>query len=320
VSDINSSLQSSIIPARIGISNAEPADFFALMKPRVMYLVVFTALVGLVLAPGPINPILAGIAIFAIAIGGGASGALNMWYEADLDGIMRRTAKRPIPAGRVSRDEALMFGLITAIFSVMVLGLATNWVAAALLAFTIFFYAVPYTMWLKRRTSQNIVIGGAAGALPPVVGWAAVTGDVALAPLVLFAIIFLWTPPHFWALALVRSEDYAKAGVPMLPLTAGAAHTRWQILAYSCVLAPFALLPVFMGFGFWLYAATALIGGGMMLLWAVNILRLADKPGYEKACWKMFGGSIFYLFALFAALLLEQIGLRLLPLFAGVWA
>jgi heme o synthase len=317
---MNTSLQGAMLPVRVGISNAEPADFFALMKPRVMALVVFTALVGLVIAPGGINPVLAGIAIFAIAIGGGASGALNMWHEAALDAVMRRTAKRPIPAGRVSREEALAFGLVTAVFSVMVLGLATNWLASSLLAFTIFFYAVPYTMWLKPRTAQNIVIGGAAGALPPVIGWAAVTGSVAWEPLVLFALIFLWTPPHFWALALVRSDDYAKAGIPMLPLTAGAAHTRWQILAYSCVLAPFALLPVLMGFGFWLYAATALVGGGMMLLWAINILRFAGTDQHDKACWKMFGGSILYLFALFAALLLERIGLALAPYVTGFFA
>ncbi|MGL5447865.1 MAG: heme o synthase, partial [Rhabdaerophilum sp.] len=203
------------------ISNADPGDFLALMKPRVMSLVVFTALVGLMIAPGSIHPVIAGIAIFAIAVGAGASGALNMWYDADIDRVMRRTANRPIPAGRVTAGEAKAFGLILSALSVMVLGLATNWLAGGLLAFTIFFYVVVYTMWLKRSTAQNIVIGGAAGAFPPMIGWAAVTGSISLESIVLFLIIFLWTPPHFWALALVKNEDYTRAGVPMLPVVAG---------------------------------------------------------------------------------------------------
>ncbi len=300
------------------ISNADPEDFIALLKPRVMSLVVFTALVGLVLAPGSIHPVIGFIAIFSIAVGAGASGALNMWYDADIDAIMRRTANRPIPGGRVSEGEALSFGLFLSVFSVMVLGLATNWVAAALLAFTIFFYVVIYTMGLKRRTAQNIVIGGAAGALPPVVGWAAVTGGVTIEPIILFTIIFLWTPPHFWALALVKSEDYGRAGVPMLPNVAGEAHTRLQILLYTLVLVPCALAPVYLGFGGMLYAAAAILGGAAMLYWAVDILRARADEAFRKACWRMFGGSIGYLFALFAALLLEWSVTKLTPLLAGL--
>jgi len=298
------------------ISNADPEDFIALLKPRVMSLVVFTALVGLVLAPGTINPVIGFIAIFAIAVGAGASGALNMWYDADIDTIMKRTANRPIPGGRVSEGEALSFGLFLSVFSVMVLGLATNWVAAALLAFTIFFYVIIYTMGLKRRTAQNIVIGGAAGALPPVVGWAAVTGSVAIEPVILFTIIFLWTPPHFWALALVKSEDYGRAGIPMLPNVAGEAHTRLQILLYTLVLIPVGLLPIWFGFGGVLYTVVAGLGGALMLYWAVDILRAKADEKFRKACWRMFGGSIGYLFAVFLALLLEWGGAKLLPLLA----
>ncbi|KAF0230339.1 MAG: protoheme IX [Beijerinckiaceae bacterium] len=300
------------------ISNADPEDFIALLKPRVMSLVVFTALVGLVLAPGSIHPVIGAIAIFAIAIGAGASGALNMWYDADIDAIMKRTANRPIPGGRVTEGEALSFGMFLSVFSVMVLGLATNWVAAGLLAFTIFFYVVVYTMGLKRRTTQNIVIGGAAGALPPVVGWAAVTGGVAIEPIILFAIIFLWTPPHFWALALVKSEDYGRAGIPMLPNVAGEAHTRLQILVYTLIVVPVGLLPVWFGFGGMLYAAVAGAGGLAMLYWALDIYRAKADDRFRKACWRMFGGSIAYLFALFSALLIEWSVTRLSPLLAGL--
>ncbi|OYU48644.1 MAG: protoheme IX farnesyltransferase [Rhizobiales bacterium PAR1] len=295
------------------ISNADPEDFIALLKPRVMSLVVFTALVGLVIAPGTIHPVIGFIAIFAIAIGGGASGALNMWYEADTDALMRRTMNRPIPGGRVSRGEALSFGLFLSVFSVMVLGLATNWVAAGLLAFTIFFYVVVYTIGLKRYTAQNIVIGGAAGALPPVIGWAAVTGNVALEPMILFGIIFLWTPPHFWALALVKCEDYGRAGIPMLPNVAGVDATRLQILLYTLVLVPCGLAPLWFGFAGMVYAAAAVLGGAMMLYWAVAIYRVREEEAFRKACWRMFGGSIVYLFALFASLLLEWLGGRLMP-------
>jgi len=296
------------------ISNADPIDFWALMKPRVMSLVVFTALVGMLIAPGSIHPVIGGIAILAIALGGGASGALNMWYDADIDQVMRRTSSRPIPAGRVSPDEAKIFGLLLSFFSVMVLGLATNWLAGGLLAFTIFFYVVIYTMALKRSTAQNIVIGGAAGAFPPVIGWAAVTGSTAIEPIVLFLIIFLWTPPHFWALALVKNEDYTRAGVPMLPVVAGEAATRRQILLYTLLLALSAFAPVALGFGHWLYLATAVIGSGMMLRWSWMILRAATPEQDRKACWSMFGGSILYLFALFAALLVERILFLLMPM------
>jgi protoheme IX farnesyltransferase len=298
------------------ISNADPEDFFQLLKPRVMALVVFTALVGLVLAPGGIHPVIAAIAILAIAVGAGASGALNMWYDADIDAVMRRTATRPIPAGRVAPGEAFAFGLILSAASVMVLGLATNWIAGGLLAFTIFFYVVVYTMGLKRRTAQNIVIGGASGALPPVVGWAAVTGSVAIEPLILFAIIFLWTPPHFWALALVKSEDYGRAGIPMLPNVAGEKATRRQILVYTLLLVPCGLAPVAFGFAGTGYALAAIIGGFAMLYWALGILLAPDEARLRKACWRMFGGSIGYLFALFAALLVEALAFRLAPL---VW-
>ena len=225
------------------ISEAMPGDYFALLKPRVMSLVVFTAFVGMMLAPGSINPLIALIAILAIAVGGGASGALNMWYDADIDAVMTRTKKRPIPAGRIAGGEALAFGLVLSVFSVLTLGTLTNWVAGGLLAFTIFFYAVIYTMWLKRSTPQNIVIGGAAGAFPPMIGWAAVTGGISLESVVLFLIIFLWTPPHFWALALFKLRDYDMAKVPMLPNVAGERHTKLQIVAYSLVLAAVAVSP-----------------------------------------------------------------------------
>src|SRR6185295_12683870 len=227
---------------------ARLADFVTLMKPRVMVLAVFTALVGLMIAPARIDPFLAFVAILAIAAGGGAAGVLNMWYQADIDAVMTRTARRPIPRGSVSRFEALAFGLILACSAVAVLGLALNLLAAALLAFTIFFYVVVYTMWLKRRTAQSIVIGGAAGALPPMIGWAAAAGEIALAPFILFLIVFLWTPPHFWALSLNRADEYARAGVPMLPVVAGRTKTKRQILIYSILLFPIALLPWALGF------------------------------------------------------------------------
>jgi protoheme IX farnesyltransferase len=243
-------------------------------------------------------------ALLAIAVGAGASGALNMWYDADIDAKMSRTRRRPIPAGRVTREEALAFGLILAGFSVMVLGLATNVVAAALLAFTIFFYIVVYTMWLKRRTPQNIVIGGAAGALPPVVAWASVTGSVSLESMVLFAIIFMWTPPHFWALALFKSGDYERAGVPMLPVVSGAAETRRQILYYSLALAPLGVLPAWLGFAHWGYAIVSIVGGLGMVGLAVAIWLKPEDHRYAR---KMFGFSILYLFALFATLLAEAL-------------
>ncbi|MET0483716.1 MAG: heme o synthase, partial [Aestuariivirgaceae bacterium] len=251
---------------------------------------------------GHIHPVIGFCAILAIAVGGGASGALNMWYEADVDALMTRTRRRPIPGGRVSREEALTFGLVLAGFSVLVLGLFTNVVAAGLLAFTIFFYVVVYTMWLKRRTPQNIVIGGAAGALPPVIAWAAATGTVTIESMVLFAIIFMWTPPHFWALALFKSADYERAGIPMLPVVAGAAETRRQILFYSLVLAPLGTLPYWMGFAGPAYGIVSALGGAVMVGLALAIwLRPAD----DRPAKKMFGISILYLFALFATLLVD---------------
>jgi heme o synthase len=293
------------------LSAASVRDFWQLLKPRVMSLVVFTALVGLMIAPGTMHPGLAAIAILAIAIGGGAAGALNQWYEADIDGVMSRTSGRPIPSGRVLPEEALAFGLFLAFLSVVMLGMATNWVAGGFLAFTIFFYAYIYTVLLKRRTPQNIVIGGAAGAFPPMIGWAAVTGSVSIESFVLFLIIFLWTPPHFWALALAKNGDYARAGVPMLPVTAGPAATRRQIMAYTLIMVAVSLLPVILGFGGLVYAATAVAGGAAMLFCAVEILRHADGLDAKRANWRMFGWSLFYLFGLFAALLVER--LLLLP-------
>jgi heme o synthase len=291
-----------------GTSSATVGDYLALLKPRVMSLVVFTALVGLVMAPGHVHPVVGFTALLAIAVGAGAAGALNMWYDADIDALMSRTRRRPIPAGRVTREEALTFGLVLAGFSVMVLGLVTNLAAAGLLAFTIFFYIVLYTMWLKRRTPQNIVIGGAAGALPPVVAWAAVTGDVTLESMVLFAIIFMWTPPHFWALALFKAGDYERAGVPMLPVVAGAAETRRQILLYTLALVPTGLLPFFLGFAHRPYALVAAAGGAMMLWLALKIWL---RPSDDRPAKRMFGASILYLFALFATLLGEALMARL---------
>jgi heme o synthase len=288
------------------ISQASPRDFIELLKPRVMSLVIFTALTGLVVAPGTLHPVLAAISLLCIAVGAGASGALNMWYDADIDAKMTRTANRPIPAGRVAPSEALAFGLFLSVFSVLVLGLVANWLAAGLLAFTIFFYAVVYTMWLKRRTPQNIVIGGAAGAFPPMIGWAAVTGSVSIESIVLFLIIFIWTPPHFWALALIKSDDYARAGVPMLPVVAGEAETRRQILLYTMLLAPLGTAPFFLGFAGKAYAATAVVGGLAMLWLALEIFRKRDGAPARKAAGRMFGFSILYLFALFAVLLVEQ--------------
>src|SRR5712671_6306280 len=291
------------LPSGIRLSARFP-DFITLMKPRVMLLAVFTALVGLIIAPGHLDPLLGSIAILGIAAGAGAAGVLNMWYDADIDRVMPRTARRPIPRGTVSRVEALAFGLVLAASAVAVLGLALNVFAAALLAFAIFFYVVVYTMWLKRRTPQNIVIGGASGALPPVIGWAAATGDIGLEPLILFLIIFLWTPPHFWALALNRTDEYARAGVPMLPVVAGRAATTWQILIYSVLLAPVSLLPWGLGFAGAIYCATAVISGAILIVLAI---RLRGSRGvYLRAAHRLFAFSIVYLFLLFAALLADH--------------
>ncbi|WP_192360701.1 heme o synthase [Mesorhizobium mediterraneum] len=287
------------------MSEATAGDFFALLKPRVMSLVVFTAFVGLVAAPVTINPLLAVIAILAIAIGAGASGALNMWYDADIDAVMTRTAGRPVPAGRVRPGEALSFGLVLSVLSVMTLGVLVNWLSATLLAFTIFFYAVVYTMWLKRWTPQNIVIGGAAGAIPPVIGWAAVTGTVSLESIVLFLIIFLWTPPHFWALALFKSEDYARAGIPMMPNVAGQASTRRQIFAYALILAPVGVLPWALGFTTPVYGVLAVLLGAGFVWYAWKVLQMADDDHVMKPAKALFGYSLLYLFAIFAIYLAD---------------
>ena len=292
---------------------ASPGDYFALLKPRVMSLVVFTGLVGLILAPGYIHPVLGFTAILCIAIGAGASGALNMWYDADIDAVMERTKSRPIPSGRVKPGEALGFGLTLSIGSVAMLGLMVNWVAAFLLAFTIFFYMAVYTMLLKRRTAQNIVIGGAAGAFPPIIGWAAVTGSVSLESIALFAIIFIWTPPHFWALALFKTGEYAKVGVPMLPVVAGKPETRRQILIYTLLLVPVSLSPWFLGFASIYYGGVALLLGAGFLYAVTALLRAGDGPGANKAAGWTFTYSIAYLFLIFAALLTEGLIAKFVP-------
>ncbi|MBV8651349.1 MAG: protoheme IX farnesyltransferase, partial [Alphaproteobacteria bacterium] len=252
--------------AHAGHPEADVSDFIALLKPRVMSLVVFTGFAGLYLAPGHIHPLLAAVAVLCIAVGAGASGAINMWYDRDIDAVMRRTQNRPLPAGRMAPGEALGFGGVLAVASVLMMGLAVNWVAASLLAGTIAFYVFIYTMWLKRRTPQNIVIGGAAGAFPPMVGWAAVTGDVGAASLILFALIFFWTPPHFWALSLYRAGDYAKAGVPMMPVVAGPRETKKQMLLYTIVLWPVALAPVWLGLVGIVYGALAVVLSALFTL------------------------------------------------------
>jgi heme o synthase len=295
----------------------EVADFVALLKPRVMSLVVFSAVVGLVAAPGSMHPWIGFIAILCIALGAGASGALNMWYDADIDAVMKRTASRPVPRGAVSPQEALGFGLTLAIASVLMLGLFVNVLSAALLAFTIFFYVVIYTMWLKRWTPQNIVIGGAAGAFPPMVAWAAAAGSIDLGAIALFLLIFFWTPPHFWALALFREGDYAKAGVPMLPNVAGRGETKKQILLYAMALLPVAAMPLLTGVAGSLYA----VAGGLFTL---NFIRLAllvfkasSRESEDKAAKKLFGYSIIWLFAMLLLVLVEH--LAALPLWPSVF-
>jgi protoheme IX farnesyltransferase len=294
-------------------------DFIVLLKPRVMSLVIFTAVTGLVCARAPINPVLAAIAVLCVALGAGGSGALNMGFEGDIDAVMRRTRARPVPAGRIQRSDALGLGVILSLFSVAIMGLATSWLAAGLLAFTIFFYAVVYTLWLKRRTPQNIVIGGLAGALPPVVGWAAASGTAPANAWLLVAIIFMWTPPHFWALSLFTTEDYAAAGVPMLPVVRGAPHTRLQIVLYSLVLAPLALVPVFTGLGGWLYLAAAAAGGAAFVALSVR-LAVGPLEAQTVRARALFAFSIPYLFGLFAALLVERlIGASATPFAFFAW-
>jgi len=293
-------------------STASVGDYLQLLKPRVMSLVVFTAFVGLTLAPGSVHPWVAAVAILCILIGAGAAGALNMWYDADIDALMARTALRPVPRGRVKPGEALAFGLFLAGTSVFMLGTLVNWTAAALLAFTIFFYVAIYTIWLKRLTVQNIVIGGAAGAFPPMIGWAAVTGDVSAVGLALFLLIFLWTPPHFWALALYRSDDYRRAGVPMLPVVAGARETKRQMLIYTLVLLPVALVPTLMGAVGWLYGVVALVLSLAFIGHAVTVWRAADDATGHGPDRRMFRFSLIYLAALFAALPVDQLVSRML--------
>jgi protoheme IX farnesyltransferase len=285
-------------------SLATVGDYIALMKPRVMSLVVFTALVGLAVAPGSLHPVAAFTALLCIAVGAGAAGALNMWYDADVDALMTRTARRPVPMGRVRPGEALAFGLTLGSFAVVTLGLLVSWVASALLAFTIFFYVVIYTIWLKRSTPQNIVIGGAAGAFPPMIGWAAVTGSLSFEPVLLFLIIFFWTPPHFWALALYRTEDYARARIPMLPVVSGDASTRRQIMVYTLILVPLGVAPWALGYTGALYGVTAIVTGAIMLVLGWQVFR-ESRPA-ERASRNLFAFSILYLFLLFAVLLVER--------------
>jgi protoheme IX farnesyltransferase len=282
------------------------SDFLALLKPRVMSLVVFTGLAGIVAAPGHVHPLTAFTALLCIAVAAGASGCLNMAYDSDIDRLMTRTATRPIPMGAVAREDALAFGWTLSVAAVATMGLFVNFLAAGLLAFTVFFYVVVYTLWLKRRTPQNIVIGGLSGALPPAIGWASVTGDLSLAPLLLVAIIFMWTPPHFWALSLWRSEDYARAGVPMLPVVKGKPHTRFQILLYTLVLVPLGILPAMLHIGGMLYLAAS-AGIGLWFLWeAIATYREKDDVK-EPSAHRLFGVSLLYMTALFAALILEKL-------------
>jgi protoheme IX farnesyltransferase len=299
--------ESEVSAGSIAESGAEVGDFVTLLKPRVMSLVVFTGFAGMVIAPGSLHPVLAAVALpvalLCIAVGAGASGAINMWYDRDIDAGMSRTRDRPIPAGRMEAGAALGFGSTLAVGSVAVMGLAVNWPAAALLALTIGFYVFVYTVWLKRRTPQNIVIGGAAGAFPPMIGWAAVTGDVSVMPVLLFGIIFLWTPPHFWALALYKTDEYAAVGVPMLPVVAGAAETRRQIVLYSVLLVALTIVPWVLGYAGAIYGAAVSILGILFLTAAVRVWR--DKTdGAAKA---MFAYSILYLFLLFAFLIADAL-------------
>jgi heme o synthase len=296
-------------PAEAGQSAEQGAlgDYLALMKPRVMSLAVFTALAAMLAAPGHVHPIIAVVALIFIAMGAGAAGALNMWYDADIDRLMARTAMRPIPRGRLPREEALVFGLVLAIGSVFCLGVLVNWLSSALLALTIAYYLVIYTMWLKRRTAQNIVIGGAAGAFPPLIGWAVATDTISWQPLLMFAIIFLWTPPHFWALALVRSRDYERAGVPMLPVVAGKARTRREILIYSVVMALAALAPGWFGPGGPLYLAVAGATGAMFVALAWRVYRVTEGLPADREARRLFAFSILYLFGLFATLIAERL-------------
>lgn len=283
-------------------------DFLSLTKPRVMSLVIFTGLCGLLAAPVPVDPILGFTAILCIALGAGGSAALNQWWEADLDAKMKRTASRPLPAGRMERSSARDFGVVLSVLSVLIMGLACGWLAAGVLAFSIFYYAVIYTIWLKPRTPQNIVIGGGAGAFPPMIGWIAATGEITLMPVLLFAIIFFWTPPHFWALALFVETDYAAAGIPMMPVVAGHKSTRRQILVYAVLLLPIALAPFLLGLAGWFYGASALLLGAAFLLLSLKVatFRTSANDADMRAEKRLFGFSVLYLFALFAALVADR--------------
>jgi len=297
VSELPSALLARYTGATVG-------DYLQILKPRVMSLVVFTGFVGLVVAPGHLHPVLAAIAVLCIAVGAGASGAINMWYDRDIDAVMRRTATRPLPAGRMMPGEALGFGVVLAIGSVVVMGLAVNWAAAALLTLTIAFYVFVYTIWLKRRTPQNIVIGGAAGALPPLIGWAAVTGDIGWGAVALFAIIFFWTPPHFWALSLYRAGEYAAAGIPMLPVVAGPRETKRQMLLYTLMLWPAGLAPWLLGLAGPVFAGSAAALSLVFTGAAVRVWR--DET--ERSARQMFAFSLLYLFLIFSLLLVGHIG------------
>ena len=288
-------------------AGAEVADYVEILKPRVMALVVFTGFVGLVVAPGHLHPVLAVVAVLCLAVGAGAAGAINMWYERDIDALMRRTAGRPLPAGRMMPGEALGFSVVLGVGAVLLMGLAVNWVAAELLALTIGFYVFVYTIWLKRRTPQNIVIGGAAGAFPPIIGWAAVTGDIGWGAIALFAIIFFWTPPHFWALSLYRTGDYAAAGVPMLPVVAGPRETKRQMLLHTLVLWPAAAVPWLLGVAGGLYVACALL---LSAVFTGAAIQVCYDEG-ERSARRMFGFSLLYLFLVFSLLLVDHTG--------GIW-
>lgn len=288
-------------------------DFWRLLKPNVMSLVVFSAGVGLYLAPGAIHPLMAVVAILCITVAAGASAAINNSYDADIDRVMARTKMRPTATGRIDPADALAFGVTLSVISIMMMGLAVNWLAASLLALTVAFYVFIYTMWLKRRTPQNIVIGGAAGALPPMIGWAAVTGEITLMPIVLFAIIFFWTPPHFWALALYRSKDYQAAGVPMLPVTSGETATRRNIFGYTIILLPITLLPFFLGFSGWFYGIAAFALGLGFLIHAMKLWR----NGTDRLAMRTFRFSILYLFGVFGALVLDDVIYNMTPLILG---
>jgi protoheme IX farnesyltransferase len=292
------------VPLRLATPVAGVADYIEILKPRVMSLVVFTGVVGLVLAPGHLHPLLAAVAILCIAVGAGAAGAINMWYDRDIDAVMRRTSRRPLPAGRMMPGEALGFGIALGIGAVLMMGLAINAVAAELLALTILFYVFVYTIWLKRRTPQNIVIGGAAGAFPPMVGWAAVTGDIGWGAIALFALIFFWTPPHFWALALYRAGDYAAAGVPMLPVVAGARETKRQMLLYTMMLWPVAFAPCLLGVAGAFYGAGALLLSGIFTALSIRVCR--DPT--DRSARRMFAFSLLYLFLVFSLLLVDHAG------------